>query len=172
MVVTTTPAAAATPAAPRLIRTGIIVLILAAILTATAYAFGYRVNLQTGSVPVPTAAATPEQVVIAYIDAYNYRDFTTMAAVYPSAQAAYSRTRAMGTMRDVQITKSSPATAADLSGKFPTAGHDYYTVQVTLDYTGLTGSDLAYQPGPNGWTYWLERTTPGEPWTIIDSGNG
>lgn len=171
MVVTTTPAAAATPAAPRLIRTGIIMLLLAAVFTAAAYAFGYRVNLQTGSVPVPTAAATPEQVVTTYIDAYNHRDFTTMAAIYPSAQAAYSRTRAMGTMRNVQITRSSPATEADLAGMFPAAGHDYYTVQVTLDHAGLTGSDLAYQAGPTSWTYWLERT-PGEPWTIIDSGNG
>lgn len=128
MVVTTTPAAAATSPTPRLIRTGIIALLLAAALIATAYAFGYRANLQTGSVPVPTAAATPEQVVTTYIDAYNHRDFTTMAAIYPSAQAAYSHTRAMGTMRDVQITKSSPVTEADLAGKFPTAGHDYYTV--------------------------------------------
>ena len=158
MVVTTTPAAAATSATPRLVRTGIIVLLLAAALTAAAYAFGYRVNLQTGSVPVPTAAATPEQVVTTYIDAYNHRDFTTMTAIYPSAQTAYSRTRAMGTMRNVQITKSSTATEADLAGMFPAAGHDYYTVQVTLDYTGLTGSGFAYQPGPNGWTYWLERT--------------
>lgn len=169
MVLTSAPVAAATAGTPRLIRTGIVVLLVAAMLAAAAYAFGYRVNLQTGSVPVPNAMATPQQVVTTYIDAYNHRDFTTMAAIYPSAQTAYSRTRAMGTMRDVQIIQSSPAVEADLAGMFPVAGHDYYTVQVTVDYTGLTGSDLAYQPGPNSWTYWLERT-PGEPWTIIDSG--
>ena len=171
-MVLTTPAVAAATRALRPIRTGVVVLIVAALLAAGAYAFGYRVNLQTESVPVPNAATTPEQVVTDYVDAYNHRDLTTMTAIYPSAQTAYSRTRAMGTMRDLKITQSSSATSADLAGTFPTASHDYYVVLVTVDYTGLTGADLAYEPGPNSWTYLLERTSPGETWTIIDSGNG
>ena len=94
-----------------------------------------------------------------------------MRAIYPSGQAAL-RLRAMGTMRDLQIIDSRTATDADLSGTFPEAGHSYYRVEITLDYTGLTGSDIAYQDGPNGWTYWLERGTTSEPWTITDHGTG
>lgn len=45
-------------------------------------------------------------------------------------------------------------------------------VRVTLDLTGLAGSDPAYQPGPNGWTYRLERDSATQPWQITDHGNG
>lgn len=136
------------------------------------YFLGCRLNLQTRSVPVPTAAASPEEVVRSYVEAYNHRDFATMAAIYPSGQAAFSRYRAIGTMQDLQITHSRVATEADLSGTSPKVGHRYYRVQVTVDYSGLTGSDLAYEEGPNGWTYWLERRTDSKPWRITDQGNG
>jgi hypothetical protein len=84
------------------------------------YLLGYRLSVQTGSVPVPTAAASPDEVVRSYVEAYNRRDFA----------------------------------------------------EVTLDCSGLTGSDLAYDEGPNRWTYWLERSSVSERWTITDHGNG
>ncbi len=146
-------------------------IVLAAALAA-GYVLGIRVNLQTRSDPVPSAAASPEEVVRSYVEAYDDRDFATMSAIYPSGQTAFSRFRAMGTMRNLQITASRVATENDLNGTFPEAGHSYYRVEVTLDYTGLTGSDLAYDDGPNGWTYWLERSTSSDPWTITDHGTG
>lgn len=141
---------------------------LAAVL-AGAYAVGYRLNLQTGSVPVPTATASPEDVVRSYAEAYDRRDFATMRAIYPSEQSAYSRFRVMGTMRNLQITRSRMVDKDPRRATRP--GHCYALVSVTLDLTGLTGSDWAYDEGPNGWTYELERSSTAEPWTIVDHGN-
>ena len=147
----------------------VVVVMLAGVLTA-GYELGLRVNVQTRSVAVPAAAATPEDVVRTYVEAYNHRDFATMAAAYPNGQAAFSRFRAMGTMRHLQIVESRVATEGDLAGTFPQSGYSYYRAQVTLVYTGLTGSDLAYQNGPNGWDYWLERSAADKSWTITDQG--
>ncbi|GAA3560501.1 hypothetical protein GCM10022197_15020 [Microlunatus spumicola] len=151
---------------------GLVVAVVLSVTLAAGYGLGFRLNLQTRSVPLPTAAASPEEVVRTYTEAYDHRDFATMAAIYPSDRSAFSRFRAMGTMRDLQITQSRVASESDLSGTFPKAGHSYYRVEVTLDYTGLTGSDFSFDDGPNGWTYWLERSTASDPWTITDQGNG
>lgn len=150
---------------------GLAVAVVLAVALAAGYGLGFRLNLQTRSVPLPTAASSPEEVVRIYTEAYNHRDFATMRAIYPSGQSAFSRFRAMGTMQHLQITQSRVASESDLSGTFPEAGHSYHRVEVTLDHTGLTGSDLADQDGPHGWTYWLERTTTSDPWTITDHGN-
>ena len=77
----------------------------------------------------------------------------------------------MGTMRGLRITQSRVATDRDLVGTSPEVGH-HHRVEVTLDLTGLEGSDLAYDDEPNGWTYWLERGTGSDPWTITDHGTG
>ena len=156
------------PAVQRLARRGLVLALAIALLVGA----GYRINLQTKAIPVPPAQASPDEVVLAYVEAYNHRDFNTMKTIYPSGQSAFSRFRAMGTIRDVRVTESHPATAADLSGTFPEPGNSYYRVQLALTYTGLTGSDLGYQPGPNGWTYRLERPDATHPWTITDHGNG
>ena len=76
----------------------------------------------------------------------------------------------MGTMRDLRITQSRVATATDLNGTFPEAGHRYHRVEATYTCTGLAGSDLAHDDGPAGTTYWLERSSDVEPWTIVDDG--
>jgi hypothetical protein len=147
------------------------VAVLVAAVLGAVYLLGYRLNVQTGSVPVPSAAASPDDVVRSYVEAYNHRDFDTTKAIYPSGQSAFSRYRAMGTMRDLRIIQSRATPEADLSGTSK-AGYSYDRVEVTVDYSGLTGSGLAYDDGPNGWTYWLERSTASEPWTITDHGNG
>ena len=150
----------------------LVLVVAVAALGGAGYALGYRLNVQTHAVPVPTAAASPDEVVRAYVEAYDARDFSTMAAIYPSGQPAFSRLRAMGTMEDLRIVRSRPASADDLAGMSPDPDHAYAMVQVTLTYAGLVGSDLSYRAGPNGWTYWLERAGDGEPWTVIDHGNG
>ena len=157
------------PGARRAARALVAAVVLAAVLGA-AYGLGYRVNVQTGSVPVPKAATSPEDVVLAYVDAYDHRDFATMATIYPSGQGAYSRFRAMGTMRHPEVTQSRAVGTSEMEGMFPERGHSYYRVEVRYDFTGLTGSDLALDDGPGGSIYWLERSADSEPWTIRDEG--
>jgi len=150
--------------------TALVVAVVLAGVLGVAYDLGIRVNVQTGSVAAPTAAASPEDVVRAYVEAYNHRDFATMTTIYPSGQLAFSRFRAMGTMHHLQIVESRVAADNDLAGTFPKAGHSYYRVEVRFDYVGLTGSDLAYENGPSVSTYWLERSSTDELWTITDQG--
>jgi len=147
----------------------VVTVALAAVLAA-AHGLGYRLNVQTGSVPVPAATTSPEDVVRAYTEAYDRRDFATMTTIYPSKQGAFSRFRAMGTMHDLAITQSREALESDLAGTFPKAGHSYYRVEATYRYTGLTGSEVNREDGPGGTTYWLERSSDAEPWTIVDDG--
>lgn len=129
-----------------------------------AWFFGYRLNVPTASVPVPSAGASPDQVVLAYVEAYNHRDFDAMAAIYPAAGRP-DRYRAMGTMRDLTISSSGP----DSTGPSDRAR---WAVRVQLRFTGLRGSDLAYDEGPNGWAYHLEPIGPDRAWRIVDQGNG
>jgi len=128
------------PGSSRPVVVALAVAVLVAAVLGAGYLLGYRLNVQTASIPVPTAAASPDDVVRSYVEAYDHRDLDTMRVIYPSGQSAFSRYRAMGTMGDLRITRR--------------------------------GSDLAYDEGPNGWTYWLERSTTSGPWTITDQGNG
>ena len=140
------------------------IVVLALALTVGGWATGYRLNVQTASVPVPRPDATPEEVVRAYVEAYNHRDLDTMTAIYPS-QGSPGRFRAMGTMQDLTIVSSHADTTYGPSRRL-------WAVQVQLTFTGLQGSDLAYDPGPNGWTYYLDRSGPDRAWRIVDHGNG
>jgi len=67
----------------------IILIILIAIRTAGTWAFGYRLNLQTASVPLPAPTASPEDVVRAYVNAYNHRDFDTRNALDPNERSIH-----------------------------------------------------------------------------------
>ncbi|MGI3784875.1 MAG: hypothetical protein ACRYG2_29295 [Janthinobacterium lividum] len=145
-----------------------LIIVVGVLASATAYLLGYRMNVTTATVPAPTTASSPEDVVRAYVDAYDHRDFTTMAAIYPSQ--SFDRHRAIGTMSDLTITDGQAMTGTE-HGYSAKPGVSYYQVRVTVRLSGLTGSDLAYSPGPNGWAYDLERTSSAEPWHISDHGN-
>jgi len=142
---------------------GLVLVVAVALLAGAGHALGYRLNLQTRAVPVPTAATSPDDVVRTYVEAYDVRDFTTMAAIYPSAQPACSRVRAMGTIEDVRIVRSRPATADDMAGMFPEPGHGYFMVEVRLTYTGLTGSTSPTGPGPTAGPTGSSAPTPPNP---------
>ncbi|WP_091523754.1 hypothetical protein [Microlunatus soli] len=148
---------------------GVIVLtiILITITTAGAWSLGYRLNLQTASVPIPASTASPETVVRTYVRAFNHRDFNTLAALYPHEQRLYKaeRHRVIGTMSDVKIIRSRYDTSYGRQSP-------YWAIDVELNYTGLRGADIAYQPGPNAWTYYLERSGPRHAWRIADHGAG
>ena len=114
----------------------------------------------------PTLKPGPEDVVRAYVDAYNHRDFAARAELYPflTVPSWYEQRRAIGTMDDLEIISSA---------KDVTYGPNspYWMVVVHLRFTGLQGSDLNLGNGPTGWAYWLERGPDGA-WRIADHGNG
>ena len=149
---------------PLVLASAAVVLLLA--LTLGAWAIGYRANIQTAHVAIPDAQASPDDVVRAYVDAYNHRDFAGRAELYPlqTVPSWYEKRRAIGTMNDLQIISST---------KDVTYGPNspYWMVVVHLRFTGLQGSDLNLEDGPTGWAYWLERGPDGA-WRIADHGNG
>ncbi|GAB3914356.1 hypothetical protein GCM10011575_45270 [Microlunatus endophyticus] len=137
------------------------------ICTSGAWAFGYRLNLQTASVGVPAPSASPDDVVRAYVAAYNHRDFDTMNALYPSQRRFHNanRHRALGTMSHLKIIDSHHDTTYGQHSR-------YWAVDVALDYTHIRGADIGYQPGTNGWTYELQQVGPDHAWRIVDHGVG
>lgn len=145
----------------------IIVVVLIAVIAAGAWLSGLRLNMQTADVPVPASNASPETVVRTYVKAYNHRDFDTMAALYPGERSLYKaeRYRVMGTMSDFKITGSHHDTT---HGRHSS----YWDIDVEFNYTGLRDSDNPYPPGPNAWTYVLDRSGPDHAWRIFDHGVG
>jgi hypothetical protein len=144
-----------------------IVLILIVSVGLGGWLIGYRMNIQTATVAPPAAVAAPDDVVLAYVSAYNHRDFDTMATLYPTRprRTWIERHRAIGTMRDFKIITSKQDTSHGPHSP-------YWAIEVKFRYTGLTGADIAYEPGPTGWTYYLQRRGPGDPWRIVDHGAG
>ena len=146
---------------------GVLVGVLA-LTAAGAWLVGFRLNLTTRHVSSPTAAASPEQVVATYVEAYDDRDFDTLQRIYPSQ--LIDRHRANGTRNHLAIVDSRALDGPE-DGNPLEPGRAYHRVRVTVDLEGLRGSDLAYRPGRNGWAYLLERDSPAQPWTIADHGN-
>ncbi|RYZ24888.1 MAG: hypothetical protein EOP01_11075 [Propionibacteriaceae bacterium] len=145
-----------------------VLVVVCALTSVVGHLLGYRLNLTTARVPAPTAASTPEQVVLTYVEAYDDEDWSTMAKIYPGQ--SFDRFRAIGTMSDVVVVQSRAMDGTE-HGNAAKPGVSYYSVRVTLQLSGLEGSESAYTSGPNGWAYELERRGPGEPWHITDQGN-
>jgi len=143
-------------------------LLLVLVVAVAARTAGWPLGLGRHAVAAPGAAASPEEVVRTYVEAYNHRDFSTMRRIYPSRP--YSRRQVLGTMHDLVVVDSRSLTSAE-DGNPPVPGRSYHRVRVTLRFSGLLGSDLAYENGPNGWAYLLERESSTEPWRIADHGN-
>lgn len=144
-----------------------ILITLIAICMTGAWAFGYRLNNQAASVPIPSSTASPDDVVRAYTDGYNHRDFDTMNALYPNQRSFHQayRHRAIGTMSNLKITGSQHDRTYGKHSR-------YWAVYVTLNYTHMQGADIGYPPGPNAWTYYLQQIGPHHAWRIIDHGVG
>jgi len=148
-------------------RAAVLIIVLIVITTAGAWVFGYRLNIQTATVPIPAANASPETVVRTYVRAYNHRDFDTLAALYPGERRFYQaeRHRMLGKMSNLKIVGSHRDTSYGRHSPL-------WAIDVELNYTGIRGSDIAYQPGPNAWTYDLDRSGPNHAWRIADHGVG
>jgi hypothetical protein len=104
-------------------------------------------------VPLPGTEAKPEQVVLAYLDAVNARDFDTANAILDPSFERYGRfSRPVRTER-VHITR------AFIDGG---AAH----VLFSADFQGGDGS---IGPGRQPWGYDLRRDDDGR-WRIVDAG--
>ena len=112
--------------------------------------------------PLPAAAAAPDQVVRAYIAAYDHHDFTTMQTLYPNGPRPdwWDRHQRMGRMWDVQVTPG----VSDAS-----YGGSSSDIDVWVDFRYVGSSPQIGYPGPG---YRLERQGPDHAWRIVDQGQG
>lgn len=113
----------------------VIAVLVLVVLLAVAHPLGYRLNPRTARVGVPAATAAPEQVALAYLDAFNHRDRATMKAIFPSRSVP--RFRAMGRLHDVTVVNSHPMSASERTGGVGEGHVDAATVQGALTYTGF-----------------------------------
>lgn len=120
-----------------------------------------------GDVPVPPTAASPEQVVRAYLAASNAHDVDTMnALVAPERQGSTSRFDPTWTMDDVRI---SPPTPDTWIGDENTTYSEVVHVDVQLHM--IKGHDLNFPDDSDTyWGYLLGRRSPADPWRIVDQG--
>jgi hypothetical protein len=105
-------------------------------------------------VAVPTADASPETVVRAYLDAVNARDFDTANEIDARPDSDLGRFS-----RPVQITELSDVTTRD-----DTRG------RVAVVFTAeFDGTDASMEDGRHSWGYVLDRGPEGG-WRIVDAG--
>lgn len=144
-------------------------LVILPLIALGAYGLGYRLDLQTAQVAEPPASATPEQVSLAYLDAFNHRDRATMKELFPT-RGRVSGVRALGHYSKISIQSGHPMSDAERAGGAGERHRDAYLVAVRLDYTGFDDTEMSYTPGPNGWSYYLVRDDPNERRTIAHQG--
>lgn len=104
-------------------------------------------------IPVPGSGATPEEVVLAYIEAVTERDFDTANAIdgRPGSDLGrFSRPMRVRDVSDIRVT-----------GRGRTA-------HVTFK-ADLRGTDASMDDGRQWWGYALERDGSGR-WLIVDAG--
>lgn len=133
---------------------------------------GYRLNVPTTRVAVPTARATPDDVVRAYVAAYDARDLATVRAIDPGG-GAVSRFRVMGSFSDLVLedTRWDDRTSLGApAGADPDRGRVY--VPVTMTAHGMDTAELGFSDGPMLWGFFLERSGRSEPWVVVDQGVG
>lgn len=124
-------------------RTGLVVAV--AVVVAAVAAWAVWLWVPAHQIPVPGPDTTPEEVVLAYLDALNGRDRETADAIYPREPLRSLRAD------DVEITKVLQEGAQT-------------HVLFTADFSGGDGS---LEDGL--WGYYLERGPDGR-WQIVDSG--
>jgi hypothetical protein len=146
-----------------------VLIVAVALLGFGAYQVGYRVNFTTGRVPLPAASASPEQVVLTYMDAFNHRDQAAMTALFPS-RGTVNRFRAIGHYTNISVASGHPMSELEREGGVGDHHLEAYLVAVRLDYAGFDDADVGYTPGPNGWNYYLVRDHATDRWIIGDQG--
>ena len=131
---------------------------------------GYRVNFTTGRVPLPAASASPEQVVLTYMNAFNHNDQAAMTALFP-ARGPVNRFRAIGHYTNISVASGHPMSELERQGGVGDHHLEAYLVAVRLDYTGFDDADVGYAgpqrvellPGPRPPDRSLGHRRPGGP---------
>lgn len=109
-------------------------------------------------VATPAPAASPEDVVRAYVAAVNAKDCSTAKELAPGSAGQWC-----GHVRldDLQVT----GTSDEAHEGDPSRQVKHVSVQFTLH-----GGDGSMGEGRNGWGYLLDRTGPDGAWRIDDQG--
>lgn len=112
-------------------------------------------------VALPPPGSSPDQVVQAYIEALNARDFATAnTLVAGGALPTYGRFDRAPRYTDLRIRY--------VSGPAHGRGGEQYDVSVSFVYDG--NGDVSLDAGPNDWAYVVERHSPAGPWHITAAG--
>lgn len=115
---------------------------------------------------LPSAAATPEQVVEAFLDAVDDRDGAAVGAMASAQHADLVRqTWFVVDIADLDVGDSVPQSATGRAQGFVHAV--YVPVQMTV-----SGGDPSLPDGRTAWGYVLARDAPDEPWTVVAQGLG
>ena len=130
-------------------------------------AAGFRLNPQQERIPVPAADAGPDRAVLAYLDAWNGRHFSTMRAVFPSGVPSWFL--ALGHYHDAHVVRVRPGDSAMVGTGFER--HRYgAVVDVRMTITGMETADLTWPNGPEGRSFAVVRDSERAPWTIVGQG--
>lgn len=127
---------------------------------------------QTGSVAVPPSAASPEQVVTAYLDALNQHDCDTAATLMTAdaQDSARSWCTSVASLTDV-VVRDHTTERPEHSGH--SEPDEVVNVQVTFDLDWRPfHDDGSLGEGVTDWGYLLVRSSPDSPWRIVDQGRG
>lgn len=141
----------------RLTKNGWIATGLASVLAAMAAAGAIIWSAPRADIPLPSKDATPEQVVRAYVDAVNARDFSTSNAIDARQP-------------DLEYGRFSfrPPRAELVRFEHTTGDSDHAHVVFTARFSGGDGSMSSRE---DLWGYVLERGPDGR-WYIVDAGVG
>ncbi|NNM46596.1 hypothetical protein [Knoellia koreensis] len=124
----------------------------------------------TADVADPGPSATPEQVVRAYVDAVNARDFATANRIAGVEHMRYSRFDRAGRFDDLTITGADRITRASDGSR--SSGDDYAQAWHVRFTARQSGHDISMGPeGTIQWGYVVVRNSGAQPWRIIDAGH-
>ena len=127
---------------------------------------------QSSDIAVPPLAATPEQVVTAYLDALNAHDCDPAEAVMTedAKGSAKSWCQDVASLTDVDVSDHFTERPRDSGHKAP---DEVANVPVTFDLNWrLFHNDGSMEEDSTMWGYLLVRDSTDSPWRIFDQGVG
>lgn len=127
---------------------------------------------QTSDVAVPANAATPRQVVTAYLDALNVHDCETAETVMTQEAKASARSwcKNIASLTDVAVGNEF-AERPTYYGRSDTEEVAHVPVTFNLNWR-IFHNDGSMGEGSTTWGYLLVRSSADSPWRIFDQGVG
>ncbi|MEO6996783.1 MAG: hypothetical protein ABI112_01740 [Terracoccus sp.] len=114
-------------------------------------------------VPLPSALASPQDVVRAYSAAVHAGDCETAGALVTASHQSWCGSVDITALKVTRTTQEPKATATGSDGPL--------IERVWVDLTSQ-GGDVSFPDGDHEWSYLLDRTGPQGPWRIYDQGMG